>query len=538
MNEIQEITWRKVFLQSWKLILTDFVWGFGGILLGLAAILLSKHVPVFQLCESLQFESGSDKDFHLPHATLFLELGWNSVYHTIPLAIVLLVMDSGGYSSCRDFIQTIHKRWGKAMKIPLFFFFLEFCYRMLCFFVFVYRNSQKYPHWATIPIQLNWLAGAYCVINKSAQVWTQKQSSYLILQKKIPQDKVHFQSQKVQKNLRRKLLLAVLVPAIYSFVLYQLSGLFFQVSFESHRALLIVFLIVATYPLWTILDRLAKKPIGWSHDIKMAFNTNTEASENEILSVCEQNDPILFNGVILSGFILTGTTILTRILQANMETLVAKLATGLLASSLESIFVVMKPYLSRGAQKKYQSVKLMINTVNDRVFSGKINPNQVGTQETNTEYEIQQSKNRIDKWHRMHAIIFVNRLEMAAIMFGSTFMMAIVGVRDKVEEHMIESSNTAMNHCSTNSKLIDFTIAMLVLSLLEMVIEFFTYTYLIKFERLQLIKVAVRMRMKLGLVYFILMVTMYFFNIFLVMGYSIMSCGKLDVGFYEYHCTK
>lgn len=515
----QGMGWRECVCLSFRLVLIDLLWGILVAVIALSLVSLRQNIPNYELCNLLQRESGSSKDFSLPMVNYITKMIWVWPYYSISLITFFLLTEYSKDQSLWNSVKTLNKRWKKLIHLSFFFAGMDTLYRLFGYFAFSFnKKAHNYPTWYLLPLNLNWIFATSVVAFVSAKIWAAKQSSCLILQHNVPQQMVLQHPNKVHYALNKKMIMSTVLPSMNA-ILVQHLLLQFQVSKESHRATLIVIILVLCYPLWLILDRCAKKSLPWSKQIRSRINSSNNRIHS--LNPYEQSDPILSNGFILSGSILSGTIVVLRILQANMATLASKLATGVLASLLESFVVVAKPHLNRKMKKAAQNMK--------RIVSSHIVPFGV---DNSIDVEIEESNERVYRWQRAHTIVYVNRIEMFSIIFSHFLMMMSVRVKDRA---IGLEGGKKLQECSS-STVRDFFISMIILCLLEVLIESCTYIYLLRVEKLELRQATNRFRFKFCFIYFLVITVMYFVNIFLTMSYTILSCDGMSESFYNYHC--
>lgn len=528
--ENRKISWNYACKTALKLIVKDVLFGILSTLVVLSLVLFRMYVPFVDFCELLRNESQTEDMFKQSDWIPIAEALWASTYYSVPFVTFFLVLENTQKNTMCEYIAYMIKSWSKLLKRGFIFVFLDSAYRIVGFFLFSYgKDTSQYPGWFHFPLNLNWIVAALHTINSAARLWTTKQCSYLIIQQKVDQALVEVHREKVFKSLRNKIIFSVVFPAFNSIVASALILSILHVSKESHRAILIMAVTVACYPLWMILDRDGKKSIPWPSSIKKAYSINPVLQTKLPFEAHELRDPLNFNGMFLSGFLLSGTIITVRILQANMETLTTKLATGVLASSLESFFVVIKPHLSKGVKKTVSTAKVAMKSIRRK----KVVPNDDARPET--QYEMERSSDLVHNWHRSHTIIFVNRLEMFSIIFSNSLMILASSIKNRVVDLNLIGNES--DECSNDAPIGDFIVSLLVLCSLEIVIESITYAYLIKVEKLHLEEANRRAKTTISFFYFSSAVILFFTSTFIVIAYTVLSCDdSVDKSFYIYHC--
>lgn len=538
---IPRLSTKKALLFALHLILLDVLWGVIASVIGLSLVLLVQTIPSRTLCTLLESESKSTLPFRLSNYSILIEVFWNSSFYLIPVVTFFLLVEEKKQESWGNYIMLVFKRWRKVMIAVVCFAGFGVCYRVAFFFLFTFRENPKpYPSWFSLPLHINGLVGPLYVINRASKSWTASKTANLVLQEHLPQLVVE-ESKKVEKSFRKRMIMSFVLPSLYFMVLRELIINVFHVSEESDRATLIVVTTLSCYPLWLLLDRLGQKPIPWSDDVKTAPNSenttsNSDHTETTNLSKFESKDPFMSNGMALSSLVVSGTVITVRLLQANMDTMISKLLTGFLASSLESTLVVLKPYIVSlvhrilwRMKRTFLAVKISIST----------NPTNIADTDAAKEREemeknYTESRKRVYKWHRAHILVLVNRLEMFSIIFSNILMMMAARVKNQA---MLKNDSNVQD-CSNYKGVGDFVVALVVLCSLEFVIEFITYFYLLKFESLRLKEVTNRRKFKISFIFFAIIVIMYYVDTFLTMGYTVLSCSDVDPLFYEYHCLE
>lgn len=501
-----------------NLILADVIWGVIASVLAISFFSVRQAIPSFRFCVHLEKETLSEKKHQTSILNYIIQMIWQFSYHSIPfITFLLLTQSTRGQSLC-NFFKYLIRSWWNVIKIPMIFGGITTLYTITIYFLFSFNNEYpQYPWWYLQPYGIIWIIGAIAVCIVTSKIWTTKHSTYFVLQQHFNQRIVQINSIKVNKAFRNAMLLSVVLPVIILIVMQSLLNSF-HVSEEPQRFILIVVMSCLCNPLWLILDKRSKKPLPWIHPIKQHINS-LDTNSHHPLSNYEQSDPICLNGFVLPGPVFTGTIIVIRILQANMSTLLSKIAMGVFASALESFLVVIKPHLYRNAKKVLDDGKIFNKS---RIFTSSFDLNSIETAE---------SHERVHRWYRAHTIVYVNRLEMFSLIFCHLLMMSSVRVKNQA----MQLTGSTLSECESSS-IFDFFISMIVLCLLEVFIEGCTYIYLLRVEKLQLVEVARRSRFKFCFLYFAVMTVINFAELFSSMPYTILSCGGMNESFYIYIC--
>lgn len=535
------ITWTQATQKALKHIALDAIWSVPITAIGLLVVALRQATPTLAWCSLLGKEAKSDKPIHVANMTLAIELVWNFLFSLVPLFTCILLLEDTEKTGWKAVTAVISK-WKRIINQSIWFGIADSVYRVCMFFAYIYRADQpKYPSWFSFPLNMIWFVSIFVVVNTASKIWTAKFSAYLILQQNLPQDQVQQQSVKVQKTLRRKIILSIVVTAVVGMGFRQLMISVFRVGEESGRAALITTCAIMSYPLWLFMDREGQTSLPWSTQLRSNLNTTSvSAQQTALTSTVYTNrrnawmDPVEKNGFVLSTFIVIGITITIRMLQANMDTLSSKVAAGLLASSLESIFVVVKPYIFRTTRKLLISIRGAVST---RLRTKKVKPEDRAAIPTNMldEGEKLNRRKKVYRWHRAHMIILVNRIELISIIFGSGLVLMAVTTKNRAEKAG-QFSDTS-SECGTTPLIGDILIGMVVMCLIELITELCTYIYILKVERLPLDEVASNWRLMMALFIFFPMMLLYTVSQLITVGYVVLSCTGIDASIFEYHCV-
>lgn len=526
-NELREqksikMSWGKASMSAVKLILLDIFWSILSTTIALALVFVRMNFPTHMFCRELQTESKSHSNFNLPRLTLLVEILDASIYYTIPL-ITFNFLTNGTINQKKplNLSQIISKRCFASI---MFFVLLDVGYRIVMFLLFKNNNEQKvYPWWFSFPLNFNWVLSVIQLIRVLSIKWTHEYSNTLIVEYHIPEQVVQENGIRVRKSIQKNLTFCILLTTINGILVEHITP---RISEKSNKKIMVILMLVS-YPLWIYFDRMGRKLLPWSQQVIKNINKAYDVLVQESLSPYENFDPIARNGVVISTQLLVGLVISVRIIQANMNTLSSKITAGLLATCLQSIMVVIKPYLLTKVNKIFARMQKKIQPM-DIVSNASI----VHRQQERESFE--QSNKRVYMWHRSHAIVIINRLEMFSIMFSHGVMILSARIKRKttIEENFVGSGTECEFETEKN-----FGIALFILCFIESIIEFSTYTFLIKVEKLNIPKCVSRIGFQLCFLYFTTIVVAYLGYKYLIVGHVVLSCGQMDKSIYNYYCN-
>lgn len=524
---------------SFKLIGLDLFWGIPMTAVGMLIVAIRQFVPFHTWCELMKNESESEKAISLPRYTLFMEIIWNFFLFFIPLMTCIVVMeDLEEENTIVGMLTTLYKRWKKLVKISALFGLTDGLYRVVMFFLFVRPfgnySPSPYPTWMLLPLHTLWVVTMLYVVRLACNAWTTKHSVHLVTHYKLPQHSVYEQARKVEKALRRVIIACLLLATLASVVFQMLLLNVFRVGEESSRTALVTITITVMYPIWLWMDKKGRTSLPWTPEVKHIMKSSQRNNTQEVGAQPSQwSDPIERNGYMFSTLLITAVTIIVRILQANMETLQSKILTGVLASFLESFFVIVRPHVKKRTKKAIKQLKSTTRSLKV-AMTGKfaIKPVQIEAHSN----QINDIDEKVYRWHRAHMIIIINRLEMFSIMFGNALVLLAVKAKHRAQEKYPTNEEDQCESQDIQS-VSDILIGGIILCAVEYIVEALTYMYIIRVEKLPLEHIVSSRRMLLTILIFAVIVIMIFVDQLITVVYVVLSCNKLDEDMFLYHCT-
>lgn len=516
-----------VFLTCAGLILFDFIYTFPIILVAVAIILKEQNAPSHSWCFLLRQEILKSEDVLLPKYTIVTEVLSGSLFHVLPLSAVLILLENKVESGFKWL-----EKWIPLVKCTAFFLSLDISVRIILFITYISRDKQ-YPTWVNYPTYMIWFIGIYSVLYIGTELWIQSRITKSLASRLNDED-LDTEKRRAHRALMRKMTLSLFLPTGMGIFFQWLSSSVYYVGNEHDRTMLIIYTSLGMNLVWIYMDLEARSPIPWSANAKTIFEETEEKPENCLESVedgveriCDSmptpesklTDPIERNGFCLSIFIVTAVILTVRVLQANMDTLYSKVITGLIASSLESIIVIIKPQFGKFMRELFRLIKTKRVTPSDAYFDG----------------ESQKHKDQVYKWHRSHAIIIVNRLELFAIIFGNILVMLCVAARKRALKQLDETKTDE----TCNQDMPDYSTIVFetfVLCLVECFVEFFAYMYIVWVENLPLQEIAHKKRLNIAFFLYIMCVILFSVGQLISVGYVVLSCDGYDHIMFDYHC--
>lgn len=561
----EKISFKRISLFAIKLIVSDFLWIIPLTIFALVILLLRLYVPLNSWCILLKVESGSNTPINLPKAVLILEILSAFVYYVLPFSVCFILLDD---TQSRTFwsndLVHILKKWPREMLLTGFFMFLDMSYRVIMYFIFIHSSSRdnplEYPQWIALPLNMNWLIGMFVIVTKTVNRWVSDMCDDLVFEFNL--DSLYMQAQcfSVKKEVRKAIIHCLLGIMTIAVVIQQLMLVTFKVSEEVDRTALIAISVATVYPLWIYMDRRGRKPISWTEYIRLSlfksgfsqsfrglqisqvtqhYNTNSSrryvSQDNvSIWKITDWIDPMERNGFILSTFTVTGMIITVRLLQANMDNLASKLATGILASCMKSFFMIAKPHMVKRAKVAASGVKKRLiarvgsNSINQVVPSK--STDQVGA-ETLLKMKAYYT-HKVFLWHRAHMIIIINRLELFSILVGNILVVVVL----KRREQAMSYSKPEDCHMFL-PKYFEVFIGMILVCCFEFFFQYATYVYMLVVEKLPLNEIRRRGKLTFCFLLFMTMVLFFLADQLLTTVFVVLSCDKLNSAIYNYHCV-
>lgn len=523
-----------------KILVIDTMWSMPTALICLGLTFVYQRAPTNYFCSMLRHQERETKNPNITPLSTLLEIIWYNMLHLAPIFTCIWLMDDFEVKSWLRYLSQAYARWNKA-----FFYFaatvaVDITYRLAIFFIYP-LNDLSYPPWFFYPLNGIWICGLLVIAKIASNVWIAKHTTNFVIQFKLTQGQVQKQSKKVKRSILRKVVLSQIIPACLA-VMFQVLMEFFQVRNENDRQIMIVICMFSAYPLWMWIDREGRSSLPWSHSIRHIEDArnanhpkNDKVPEMRILhrysmlqddkhTISSSLHCIERNGYVLSAFVMVGVITTVRILQANMETLKSKVVTGLMASTIEKVFILLEPHveaLTNKLVKKFSKLVQPKVNIFDQLQS------EILKQEKET-------KKSVFQWQRSHAVVMMNRINIFSILLSN--VLVILGSNERMRAHKSNSLKTdGHNICEGISTISDSLISIFVLYIIEITVSFVAYTYMIRVENLPLDQVYKKKKMSGILFFYAIMISLYMVSQYLTIVYGVTSCG--DQSMYEYHCV-
>lgn len=520
-----EITWTSAFHQAAKLVLLDFLWGIPLTLAGLVIVAQELQFSRHTWCRLLKSASGSETITSLPNFTLAVEIIVTALLYVVPVMTCVLLVE-------KDY-KDILKKWWKVWKVSGFFLVVDFVYRVVMYFIYIHpipnREIIGYPSNYSIISHLIWAIGAMASINKACGIWATKHTTHLVIQHKLPQSEINYESKKVKKFLRNRISGALLCSVFCGTALRSYMKTL-SIGDESNRALLIIIVICLSYPLWLFTDQIGRSSLPWSSQIKSILyddSTENKASLTYSFDIMERN------GFLLSMIPISGMTILVRGLQANMSSLRTKIFAGIVASVISSLLTLVEPHILDGFRRIVRLKSKWYFGSSKRV-APKNNHNLGESRESKA-----QRLKKVYTWHRAHMIIALNRLELFSILFGNSVVLLSIYVRSSAleREQNAINSDSPPKECDVVDQYTIVVLQAFTLCLLELLVEILTYTYMIKVEKLPLFRIVKRKRFNISLFMSVISIILFVIGELLTVAIAVLSCNEIPEYLYFYQCV-
>lgn len=530
----QNNSWKNTLKYAFHLVVFDFLWSLPLALLGFLIVAQQQLLPVNTFCMLLKQEVSSNKTISLPIFVIFVEIGIALYIYLLPMVVFFLLVEPR-YTPILQLIRN----WWSVFKTTGLCFCVDITYRLFMFFTFAHplgaREARDYPQNYSALANLLWLFSSFIIVKQMCRIWTAKQSSHLILHHQVPPQDLKNESKAVEITLRRKIMYSLILTAVCAISIKILMMRVFQIGEESHRTLLIVITLGMALPAWMVLDRKGRTGLPWPLEARSKLAKHcTDIGSNSLTT--RSFDEIEENGFILSALIVAGMNVVTRALQANMTNFQNKFLIGIMASSIESIFTIIKPQILRCTHKKLSSTKEFFAS---RVYkSSRIGPK---LPQSNKNDQIKENDmNQVYSWQRAHMVVLMNRLEMFSILFGNGLVIMSVNVNNRALEWSLLNDNyssNSINECKYMDNALTIALETLILCLMESLIEFVTYVYMLHVENLPLDQIIGRKRLNISLIFFTLSAVLFFIGEMLTTSFVVLSCNNVDEYLFHYQCV-
>lgn len=434
------ISWSQAWKLSLKLILYDVLWSIPITIICLVIVAQRQLIPSDEWCQLLD-TTKQQAALKFPILAILLELFSLIIFYSTPILTCLLLLEESPSGKWFVAVKSVLKRWKKLFTLVIVLVGIRFGYRVFVYIFFVReRDKSSYPSWFLFPAEVYWVFSMTYIVNIASKHWTAINASNLVMNHRLPQERVLKEAKRIRLAIRKKVLLSLFLPSITGFVFQHLTLKMIDITQDTGRGVIIVTTLSIGHILWFWIDREGKLALPWSHDIRLSLTQSTLARAHKAVSgsrSAEMNlkkqwtDPIEKNGFALSIFVIAALTVGVRVLQANMSTLWRKIVVGLMASSLESIFVVLKPYIL----DQFLRIRMLCRSRLARVYpQHNLTPVVAINKEDSSKH--QASHSEVYKWHRSHTIVLVNRIELLSIMLGNGIVILTklahhFGMKDK-----------------------------------------------------------------------------------------------------------
>lgn len=487
--------------------------------------------PKNTFCALLKRQSKSDQDFHLRKWILVREIAHDNLLFSIPVISCLFLLERGEDSWIKTIRMSIRK-WWPIILTYLSCSVLNSLYLIAMFFYYQYPASKdypiEYPTWIKPVSHVIWVIELFVIIHKASEIYAAKYTTFFVIQHGFSQYIAQQQYKKIYKSLQRRLVLSILLPSLVGLLLKQLLLRAVSISSDYDRYIIIFLTLGLGVPLWLWMDSEGRKSLPWTEEAKQVLYVSKR--QNSGTACHEHVDEVERNGFVLSSMTIVGVSLIVRFLQANMESLGKKIVSVIITSVIESVIVIFEPVL----RKIFRSFMVWLELFRSNWGSKKTHPSRnIHANYSTKNYH----ENAVFGWHRAHIIIFVNRLEIFSIILGC--VLVIISANMVTESIEVFEGVENSQECVDRSipKTGSIIVAGLVMCLMETLVEFFTYVYIIRVEHLPFEFIMKQKRMIIAFIYYSIITMLYTTTHLFTSSLVMFSCNGLDENIYKLHCV-